>query len=143
MDTKTGSRPVEWILALSGALICFVVGGDVWQAFSLRQPMWPLPGIYLVEMLLLSCAVAVVVIRDAGIGGTVIWAALGAMVAFAILAAWTIGVLYLPAIVLLAANGILFVRRRGERFPIHLALAAAAALAQGALILAAIRAISP
>ena len=138
-QSKNTARLPEKILAAIDVLICLIISVYIWQVFSPRQAMWPLPGVYLVEIFLLSASVAYVVFRDADPGGAVIWGTLGAVCAFTLLAAWTVGLLYLPVIVLLGVTGILFLRRRRQRVWIHLAIAAVAAIAQGALILAAIQ----
>jgi hypothetical protein len=126
-------------LAAINVLICTAITVFIWVELSPLQGMWPLPGFYLVEMLLLSTAAAYAVFREAGHGGAVIWGVFGAVSAFALLAAWTVGLLYLPVIVLLAVTGILFLRRRRQRFRGPLAIAALAAFGQGALILVAIQ----
>jgi hypothetical protein len=143
MHPQVASRSIERFLAVTCVVVCLGTTAQVWLVFGSQQPMWPLPGLYLVEVLLLTVAVVVVVVRDASLGGSVIWGAAGAITAFAILGAWSVGLVYLPVIVLLITIGTLYLRRRKERFPIHLALGAAAALAQGAVMLAVIRTLYP
>ena len=143
MHPQVASRSIERFLAVTSTVVCLGTTAEIWQIFSPQQPMWPLPGLYLIEILLLTVAVVVVVVRDAGMGGSMIWGAVGAMLAFAFMAAFSIGLLYAPVIVMLIAVGSLYLRRRKEPFAIHLALGGAAALAQGALMLATIRALYP
>jgi hypothetical protein len=143
MHPQVASRSIERFLAVTSMVVCLGTTAEIWQIFSPQQPMWPLPGLYLFEILLLTVAVVVVVVRDAGMGGSVIWGSVGALVAFVFMAALSVGLLYVPVIVMLIVVGTLYLRRRKERFPIHLVLGGAAALAQAALMLATIRTLYP
>ncbi len=143
MHPQVASRSIERFLAVTSMVVCLGTTAEIWQVFSPLQSMWPLPGLYLIEILLLTIAVVIMVVLDASLGGSMIWGSVGAMLAFAFMAAFTVGLLYAPEIVMLIAVGTLYLRRRKERFPVHLALGAAAALAQGALMLATIKTLSP
>jgi len=140
---STTSRSWERFLAMLCAIVCLVITLRIWQVIGSQQYMWPLPGLYLVEMLSLSAAVSVAVFREARFAGAIAWTTLGAMSAFAVLAAFTIGFLYLPVIVLIAIVGGLLVRRSGLSLFIHAALFLIAAAAQSAVIFAAIRILYP
>jgi hypothetical protein len=141
--SQPASRPLERFLAVTGLVVCLAVTIAVFLVFGRMQPMWPLPGLYLLEMLLLSAAVTFGVFFLPRPAGALIGAALGAMGAFALLAAWTVGGLYLPVLLLLGAGGIVSLRRgRGRTWPV-LAAAVGAALAQTALILGVVRLFYP
>ena len=139
----TTSRSLERFLAIIGAIVCLVLTLRIWQVFGSRQYMWPLPGLYLVEMLSLSLAVSVAVVRESRFAGAIAWATLGAMGAFAVLAAWTIGLLYLPVIIPIAIVGILLVRRSGLSLLIQSLIFLVATAAQTGAIFAAIRILYP
>ncbi len=143
MHPQVGSRSIENFLSVTSMVVCLTTSVQVWQIFGRQQAMWPLPGVYLIELVLLTIAVVVCVVRDAGMGGSMIWGAAGAISAFAVMGAWSVGLVYIPVIALLIAVGVLYLRRRKERFPIHLALGASAALAQGSIMLALLKTLAP
>lgn len=141
--SQPASRPLERFLTVAGLAVCLAVTVGIFLVFGRLQSMWPLPGLYLLEMLLLGATAALAVFSVPRSAGLLIGAALGAMGAFALLAAWTVGALYLPVLVLLGAGGIVSLRRgRGRTWPV-LAAAAGAGLAQTALILGVVRLFYP
>jgi hypothetical protein len=139
---RRSSRSLEQILAIVGALVCLTVSIRIWQVASSLQPMWPFPGLYLVEMLLVSAVGALGIVmndsRPPPLSATLAWVAIGVLSAFALLGAWSIGAFYWPVVVLLLASAVLHHRRRRRNLAPHLGLAALAALAQGALMAAVI-----
>lgn len=135
----TKSRALEQFLAILAAVVCLIVTVRIWQVLAPEQPMWPLPGAYLVEILALSMAVAGAVCVDSPAAGFVSWVAFGATVGFALLAAFTVGFLYVPVAVLIAIAGALLVRRKHSSLVLHLCLAIVAGAAQAGLILAVVR----
>lgn len=133
------TRSLERFLAIVGVAVCAVISALIWQSVRAYQPMWPLPALYLLEMVALSIAAALGNARDSATGGRVAWGTIGAMLAFVVMGAWSVGLLYFPVVLLLAIAGILRDRRRRLNMAIHLGICAAAAVAQVALMLAAIR----
>jgi hypothetical protein len=105
--------------------------------------MWPLPGLYFVELPALSLAAAVGWNFDLSWARVLTWAALGIVLAFSILGAFSVGMLYLPVALLLAVAVISSDMREAQPITVHLAICLGAAIAQAALMLLAIRLLYP
>lgn len=105
--------------------------------------MWPLPDLYLLEMLAASALGTWGIwsneSKQLPLRGILIWAVAGILFAFAIMGAWSVGFLYIPVAGLFAIAAILSDRRQGNNLVIHLGAGLAAALAQAALMLVVIR----
>ena len=143
----TSTRSLERFLAVTAAVVCLVISGRIWQVLSGQQPMWPLPGLYVLEMLAASAIGMFGILRSdsewSGLGGMLAWAAVGVLVGFAVMGAWSVGLLYLPVVVILVIAAILSDRRRNRNMLAHGGIGLIAALAQVALMLAVIRLLYP
>jgi hypothetical protein len=129
-----------------------IVSAAAWWGLRVQQSLWPLPDLYLLEMLAAS-ALATWGIwsqaeRPASLRLILTWASIGIMLGFVILGAFSIGFFYLPVVVLLVSAAILADRpvpgrtgqaRLGFNFFIHMGACIAAAGVQAALMLAVIR----
>ncbi len=64
-DTRqtTATQPFERFLAILGVVVCLMVTVPIWWSISAEQTMWLLPGIYFVEMVVLSIVSAFLFIR--------------------------------------------------------------------------------
>jgi hypothetical protein len=105
--------------------------------------MWPLPGLYFIEMPALSLAAAVGWNLHFSWAGVLTWASLGILLAFCILGAFSVGTLYLPVALLLAAAVISSDLREAKPMPVHLGICLGAAIAQAACMLLAVRLLYP
>ena len=76
-------------------------------------------------------------------GGMLTWAAIGVPLAFAVMGAWSVRLLYSPVIVILVIAAILSGRRRNQNMLAHWGISLIAALGQVALMLALIRLLYP
>jgi hypothetical protein len=123
--------------------ICLIVSALVWQVFSAQQPMWPLPDLYLLEMLAASVVGTWGIwsneSRQSLLRGIVIWIVIGVLLGFVIMGAWSVGFLFAPVALLFVIAATLSERRQGHSLLIHLGVGLAAALAQTILMLAIIR----
>ncbi len=135
------ARPhlLERVLAALAALACLVLTIRIWQVVGGDQPMWPLPAAYLLEVLALAAAAAMALGLGLSIGGLITWIAVGAISAFAVLAAFSVGLMYAPVILLLLVSGLLAAWRQRGRIPLYLACAVAAAILQAGVILGVVR----
>ena len=103
--------------------------------------MWPLPALYLLEML----AASILGVWDTWSsetrqhGAIVTWVVTGILLAFVIIGAWSVGFLFIPVAGLLAGAAVLSDRRQGRSLVVHLGVGLGAALAQAALMLGVIR----
>ncbi len=129
-------EPSAIVLAAVG---CIALTIAIWRNISANQAMWPLPGLYFVELPAISLAAAVGWKLDLSWARVVTWAALGIVLAFCILGALSVGMLYLPVALLLAVAVISSDLKEAQPIMIHLAICLGAAIAQAALMLLAIR----
>ena len=125
------------------AFACLVITIVIWRNVSANQPMWPLPGLYFMELPAVSLAAAVGWSLDLFWARVMTWAALGIVLAFSFLGAFSVGALYLPVAVLLAVAGISSDLQAGQRITPHIGICLGVAVAQGALMLLAVRLLYP
>ena len=105
--------------------------------------MWPLPGLYFIEIVTLSVVSAFLFIRGDPRGQFLTWGAAGAIGAFSILAAFSVGFFYLPVAILFAIISATSDVRNKKHIPAHLATFLIAGMAQLAVMLAAIGLLQP
>jgi len=102
----TSTRIIEQFFAFVGAIICLIVSVRVLQVVGEQQAMWPLPGLYLLEMLVASGLAVFAVLGDEAkqsrLRPVLIWVAVGMLLAFTIMGAWSIGFLFAPVASLFA-----------------------------------------
>lgn len=131
-ETTTFERYVAAVAAVG----CIVFTVAIWVSVSRIQPMWPLPALYLIEAAVLSTLAAIAFTRPGTAGRAVAWAAIGMLLAFAILGMFSVGALYLPTILLLVAVCLTADLRNRSNLLLHLGLFLLAGLAQASLMLA-------
>ena len=140
---NVSTRTLERFLVVIGATVCLIVSTCIWLVFSKQQVMWPLPDLYLLEMLAASALATFDILsnglRQFSLRGILIWTAVGVLLAFVVMGAWSIGFLFAPVAGLFAIAAILSDRRHGRNLVVHLGVGSVAALAQVALMLAVIR----
>jgi hypothetical protein len=132
-------HPLERFVAILGAAACLLITIVISRSVSAYQAMWPLPGLYFIEIASLGVLSALAVIRGDPAGRVIVWGAVGIFAAFCILGAFSVGFSYLPVTFLFAAVSISSDARNKQHIAPHLAVCLVAALAQAALMLAAIR----
>jgi len=138
-----GSFAIERFLALLAAAVCLILTVHIWQVLGRQQAVWPIPALYLIEMLVLTATVAAATFRRVPASGILTWIGLGAISAFCVLAGFSVGFLYVPVAVLLLLTGLLFIRRARGSPLIFLGSAIVAAMVQIGIVLTAIRILSP
>jgi hypothetical protein len=139
----TAVHPLERFLAILGALACLVITVAIWRSVSTYQGMWPLPGLYFVELAALSILSAVVFVRGDPAGRNITWAAAGIFLAFSILAGFSVGFFYLPIFLIFAIISVSSNLRHRQPFTTGLGICLIAGLSQAALILAIIQLLYP
>ncbi len=140
---QTRGRPLSgvlerWLPSLA-ALTCLILTIRIWQVVGEYQPMWPLPAGYLIEVLTLTMAAALLRGLGSTVGPWLTWMAFGALGAFAVLGMFSVGAAYVPICVLLLASGALAGWRQPRRLPLYVACAITAALVQAGIVLAVAR----
>jgi hypothetical protein len=133
----------ERVLAAAAAGVCLGLTLVLWVVISQQQAIWPLPGLYLLEMAAVSLAGLWGIWRADSAGSLTAWAAAGATLGFAILAGFSVGLFYMPVVGLLGLAALWQDRQVWQRLPLHLGLALAALVAQAALILVLVRILNP
>jgi hypothetical protein len=92
----TSAHPIERFFAVLAALVCLIITIIIWMSVSAQQPMWVLPGLYLLEMLVVSVVSATSFFIPDPRTIFIAWGAAGTLIAFSILGAFSVGFFYLP-----------------------------------------------
>lgn len=129
-------RPFEWFIGVLGGAACVALAAVTWRSVSTSQSTWPFPALYFVELMALGVVVAAAYVRSSVSRAGIAWAVGGAITAFSILAAWTVGLLFLPAAATIAAAALITDVRHQGRLGAHVGIFIATALIQAALIVA-------
>ena len=138
LSRTKSTQKLQRYLAIIGMIICLVAVAIIWQAISAYQSMWPLPGLYFVEMIA-ACGVGMWSIwsiesSQSLLRGFLVWVVVGILFAFIFMGAASVGFLFMPVAVLFAIAAIL-VDRRETRYQLHhMGVAVAAALIQAVLM---------
>ena len=95
MTNKPGS--FEKILALIGLAACLLGVFWSWEMIAGQQPIWPLPGLYLIELIIVGITAADGILR-----GKILetWIVVGILFGFALMGAWSIGLAFIPSAVM-------------------------------------------
>ncbi len=135
--------PLERLLAVAGAVIGIIVSIRIGWILRGQQPIWPLPGLYLVELAALSATGALGSFRETSVGVTTVWVVAGAFLGFAVMGAWFVGPAYSPVALMFVLAAILANRRQGRSMAPQAALGLVATIVQAALMLATVRLLNP
>jgi hypothetical protein len=128
--------PLEQILAILGAALCLVITILLWGGISQHQSMWPAPGLYFIEIMAVCVGAAGLLLSGGGLGRAAVWVSAGIVLAFSLLAAFSVGLYYFPVMVLLFLAALAADKRAGKPVLGHLGLFFAAGILQVALTLA-------
>jgi hypothetical protein len=129
---------LERILAILAALVCLIITLVFWFSISPYQSMWPLPGFYFVEIVSLSFISTYIFVRGDPHGSLMTWVAAGVISAFSFLGAASVGLFYLPVVLLFSVISLTWDVRNKQNRPARLGIFLIAGIAQSALMLAAI-----
>ena len=135
----TITSPLERFLAILGAVICLIITILLWVSVSAYQPMWPLPALYFIEVVVVSIMSAFIFIRGDPRDQFITWGTAGVISAFSILGAASVGFFYLPVALIFAVISVTSAVRNKRRIASHLGIFLIAGIAQMALMFAAIR----
>ena len=132
---KGAKRVIEWALAAVGVSICVGAALVVWRSQSYNQ--WPFPALYLIEIVALGMAGFIGLItraKGAVCWDSVPWGVAGALLAFVILGAWTIGPLLLPAMLVFLIAATVADMGPNPRWIHHLGICMIAGVSQASLM---------
>jgi hypothetical protein len=130
---------LERFLAIVGAVACLIISIYLGQLIRSQQPLWPLPGLYLVEVAGVSLIAMVNIIQGNTLGRWVTWVVVGVLSAFVVMGRLSIGFCFLPIAFIFTITAISLDRRRWQSLVIHLGICIIAGLAQTVLMLTIIR----
>jgi hypothetical protein len=133
---KLSKVPLEQILANLGAVFCLAITILVWRAVSAYQGMWPVPGLYFIEIVAICACAAGWLLSERAASRAVLWISAGIVLAFSLLAALSVGLYYFPVAVLLVIAALVADMRAGKSMLVHVGLFFAAGIIQAAVILA-------
>jgi len=139
----TINSPLERFLAILGAVVCLIITILLWVSVSAYQPMWPLPALYFIEMVVLSIISAFIFVRGDPRDQFITWSTAGVISAFSILGAASVGFFYLPVALIFAVISVTSTVRNKQRITAHLGIFLIAGIVQMALMFAAIRLLDP
>jgi hypothetical protein len=129
---------LERILAILAAVVCLSLTLIFWISISAYQSMWPLPGLYFIEMVSLSFISTFIFVRGDPRGSLITWVAAGVIIAFSILGAFSVGFFYLPVALIFGVISLIWDVRNKQQLIAHLGIFLVAAIVQSVLMLSAI-----
>jgi hypothetical protein len=141
--STTTTHPLERFLAIVGAVVCLIITIPIWWGVSAQQTMWPLPGLYFIEMVALSVVSALAFIRGDSRSKLITWGAVGIFSAFSIVGAWSVGFFYLPVAFIFGVIAIISEVRNKQLIAAHFGVCIIAGIAQAVLMFTAIRLLYP
>jgi hypothetical protein len=125
-------RLLEWIAAAVGAINCVTI--PVLFA-SRQQPIFLLPGLYFIELILLGLLVLVATaVQPSRWRGEIPWIAAGILLTFFFVAGFSIGPLLTPALIAFVVVGVLVDWQTGSNIGKHIGLFFIAAVAQAGVM---------
>ena len=139
----TTTHPLERFLAILGAVVCLIITILLWWSVSDYQNMWPLPGLYFMEMAALGIISAFTFVRGNPRDQIITWGSVGVISAFSILGALSVGFFYLPVALIFGVISVTSDVRNKQRILAHLGIFLIAGIAQVALMFLAIRLLYP
>ena len=130
---------LERILAILAAGVCLIITLVFWLSIRPYQSMWPLPGLYFVEIVALSFMSTFIFVRDDLRGSLMTWVAAGVISAFSFLGALSVGCFYLPVALMFSVISLTWDVRNKQNKPARLGIFLIAGIVQSVLMLVAIR----
>jgi hypothetical protein len=137
------THPLERLFAILGTVASLIITITIWWSISAQQAMWPLPGLYFIEMLALSMISTFAFIRGKGSMKAITWGAVGVFIAFVILGAFSVGFFYLPVALIFAVISLTSDVRNKQPILAHLGICLITGIMQVALMLIALRLLNP
>jgi hypothetical protein len=130
---------LEQALAVLAAAATVFLTIRIWLSVSAQQSMWPLPGLYFVELSAVAIITALAFLYASRWSPLVAWAAAGIVLAFAILGAFSVGLFYFPISLIFITLGVLATVRQEKSWLPGIGAFLIAAAAQATLVLLLIR----
>ncbi len=133
------AQSLERVLAVLAAAACLFLTIGIWRSVGAVQSVWPLPGLYFVELPVVGIWSAVLFLGSDRPSARSAWLASGIYFAFTVLGAFSVGLFYLPIAVMFLMVAVLATVRQEQPVLRGLSTAIAAALAQAILMFILVR----
>ena len=132
-------------IAVLAIIVCLITCLVIFQSLlsDPHQELFPLPALYLLEMIAASSVAAIGAFKEGEVWNKVSWAAGGIIAAFVLMGAWSIGFFFIPTAVLVLITALLSWRRHHTQFLIGAISYVVAFVTQIILMFAAIRILYP
>ncbi|HEX8991837.1 MAG TPA: hypothetical protein VF784_09170 [Anaerolineales bacterium] len=130
----TRAQSLERILAVLAAAACLLLTIGIWRSVSAVQGMWPLPGLYFVELPAVGILSALLFVGRHRSSAMSAWVATGIYFAFTVLGVLSVGLFYLPIAVMFLMVAVVATVRQEQPVLRGLGALVAAALAQAVLM---------
>ena len=127
-------RRAQQIIAVVAMIYTVAITIYLWMGMSSQQPIFPGPGPYLVEIILLGLIAAAVSLLDIPVDSFVLWISAGIFLTFVVLGAMSIGPFYFPTLVLLIIAATFSEFHHKGRIWLHVGCWILAAVFQGFLM---------
>jgi hypothetical protein len=127
--------PLERWLAILGAAVCLIITIVIFWIVSAYQSMWLLPGLYFIEIAVVSLICAYMVLREDPRRMTINWVVTGIFIAFSILTGFSVGIYYMPVALIFAILSVVSDVRNKQPIAAHLGICLIGGIAQAALML--------
>ena len=138
MNTQTPkptlAQSVECILAVLAAVACLFLTIGIWRSVSAVQNLWPLPGLYFVELAAVGILSALLFLVGHRCSAMSAWVATGIYLAFTVLGVMSVGLFYLPIAVMFVMVAVVATVRREQPVLRGVGALVVAALAQAVLM---------
>ena len=128
------SRPLEKLLASLSAAFSLTITARLWMLVAGQQPMWPLPALYFVEVVALPSLATLATFRGDSYRTRAGFVAAGALSTFSFLGALTVGLFYLPLVLLELATAVASRVHTPDRLSTSAGLLVGAALLQAVIM---------
>jgi hypothetical protein len=107
---------LQRILALLAAAACVLLTIGIWRSVSGQQSMWPLPGLYFVELPAVAVVTALEFLQSNPSSAMTAWISAGIFAAFSVIGAFSVGLFYLPIAIMFVMLAVLATVRQGQGF---------------------------
>jgi hypothetical protein len=134
IPSPSQSRSLEKLLASLSAAFSLTITARLWMLVTGQQPMWPFPALYLVEVVALPSLAALVTFRGDSYRTRAGFVAAGALSTFSFLGALSVGLFYVPLVLLQLATAVASRVHPRDRLSTSAGLLVGAALLQGVIM---------
>ncbi len=130
---------IERALVIAGAVVDISITARVWRSAGSYQGMWPLPALYFIDVAAVGVLSALAFTEGHPAGRYLLWGAVGILGAFSFLGMFSVGLLYVPIVLLFAGAAVLSETQESRHLLGRLVVCLVGAAFQAGLMLAVVR----